>query len=120
MNNSFDIEKLDRRMPYTVPDGFFEKSYQRIMNATVYAGGTGHAKTSSRRRLTAIISSVAGAAAVVLVTILALQRGMPATADDVADDVVTAYIDNVVDNMSDEELDTWAEYTDPDMYLASY
>ncbi len=117
MNNDFNIEQLSRKMPYTVPDNFFEQSRQRILNATV------NAETSNKkriRRMTVIITSVAAMAAAVLLAVFAIQREMPQEATAITAAAVDAHVDDMIENMSDEELNVWAESTDPDMYLASY
>lgn len=117
MNNDFNIEQLSRKMPYTVPDNFFEQSRQRILDATVNAG-TG--KKKRIRRMTVIITSVAAMAAAVLLAVFAIQREMPQEATAITAAAVDAHVDDMIENMSDEELNVWAESTDPDMYLASY
>lgn len=117
MNNDFNIEQLSRKMPYTVPDNFFEQSRQRILNATV------NAETSNKkriRRMTVIITSVAAMAAAVLLAVFAIQREMPQEAPAITAAAMDAHVDDMIENMSDEELNVWAESTDPDMYLASY
>lgn len=120
MNDNFDIEKIGRQMPYRVPDGFFEHSYQKIMSVTVNAGSARKPRRAARRRLMAFISAVAGVAAVVLMALFALQREMPTDSEAASDEAVAEYISDIVNNMSDEELDNRIEYTDPDMYMASY
>lgn len=117
MNNDFNIEQLSRKTPYTVPDNFFEQSRQRILDATVNAG-TGRKKRT--RRMTVIITSVAAMAAAVLLAVFAIQREMPQDTPAITAAAVDAHVDDMIENMSDEELKTWAENTDPDMYLASY
>lgn len=119
MNDGFDIEKLDRRMPYKTPEGFFEKSYQDIMLATVNSGT--HTATRTRSRILTAIGAAISVAAVTLAAVFVMQRETPAADNStLGDEMITAHIDDIVDNMSDDELDSWTEYTDPDMYLASY
>lgn len=120
MNNEFDIEKLDRRMPYSIPEGFFEKSYQDIMRATI--NSSTHAVRKARSRILSIIGAVVSTAAVAMVAVFVMQHETPQTDSNNAqtDEMMTAHIDEIVDNMSDDELECWTEYTDPDMYLASY
>lgn len=108
MDSNFDIEKLDRRMPYKVPEGFFDKSYNDIMAATV-----------NKRRFVAMCTAMASAA-VVATAFFALQREMPADNTMSNDEHISAHIDTMVDDLSDEEIYNWVECTDPDMYLASY
>lgn len=117
MNNDFNIEQLSRKMPYTVPENFFEQSRQRILNATVNAE-TGNKKRT--RRMTVIITSVAAMAAAVLLAVFAVQREMPQDPPAITAAAMDAHVDDMIENMSDEELNIWAESTDPDMYLASY
>ena len=117
MNNDFNIEQLSRKTPYTVPDNFFEQSRQRILDATVNAE-TGKKKRT--RRMTVIITSVAAMAAAVLLAVFAVQREMPNDPPAITAAAMDAHVDDMIENMSDEELNVWAESTDPDMYLASY
>lgn len=117
MNNIIDIEKLSREMPYTVPDNFFELSRQRILDATV------NAKTRKRkatRRITAIVTSITAIAAATIIAVFVAQREMPQDTPTITAAVMDEYVNDMVENISDEELATWAENTDPDMYLASY
>lgn len=117
MNNDFDIEKLNRQMPYTVPDNFFEQSRKRILDATVNAKARKH---RTARRLTAIVASVTAIAAVTLLAVLAVQREMPQDSPAITAESVDAHVNDIMQGISDEELAIWAESTDPDMYLASY
>ncbi len=117
MNNDFNIEQLSRKTPYTVPDNFIEQSRQRILTATVNAEAKRRKRTT---RMTVIITSVAAMAAAVLLAVFAIQREMPQDTPAITAAAVDAHVDDMIENMSDEELKTWAENTDPDMYLASY
>lgn len=117
MNKDLNIEQLDRKMPYTVPDNFFEQSRMKILKATVNAESGSKKRT---RRLTAIITSAAAIAAAVLLAVFAIQREMPKDTPAMTAETVDAHVDDMIENISDEELNIWAENTDPDMYLASY
>ena len=116
MDSNFDIEKLDRQMPYKTPEGFFEKSYNDIMAATV---NSSEKNKTNRHRLVKICAAMASAAAVAM-AFFAVQREMPADNALANDEYISAHIDTMVDDLSDEEIYNWVECTDPDMYLASY
>ena len=34
MNNDFDFDKIGKRVPYRVPEGFFEEMQQNVMERT--------------------------------------------------------------------------------------
>lgn len=119
MENNWNIEQMERRMPYTVPEDFFENSYKKIMAATIN-DGKAKKKRNRTRKLVAIMTSVVGVAAVTMAAFFALQHEMPQDNTMHNEANISAHIDNMIDNMSDEELNSWTEYTDPDMYLASY
>ena len=55
MDKDFDFDKIGKRMPYTVPDGFFEKLEDRIAR---------EAKPRKNRGVTIALSSIAAAACV--------------------------------------------------------
>lgn len=117
MNSEFNIEKLSRQMPYTVPDNFFEQSKKKILDATVNAKAC---KQKVTRRLTVIITSITAVAAATLLAVFVMQREAPQDIPAVTADAMDAHVNDIIDNISDEELATWAENTDPDMYLASF
>lgn len=117
MNKDFNIENLDRKTPYTVPETFFDQSFRNIMDATVNKSQRSKRKKS---RMAAMVISIASVAAVMATAFFTLQREMPDETSTINETAVSAHVDKMMEDISDEELSGWAEYTDPDMYLASY
>jgi len=67
MTNDFDFNRVGKRMPYTIPDGFFDQMESNVMKEL---GNGSVAKTSKRRplrRIAALAVAVSAAAAVALV-----------------------------------------------------
>lgn len=64
MEKNFDFNKIGKRMPYTVPDGFFDELEQNVM----LKAGIGQTETVRRKRplmrvvITALTSAVAAVA----------------------------------------------------------
>ena len=88
-----DIDKLDRRMPYRVPDAFFDDLEDRIMAQTATPPAT--AKKKSLRRWL-IPTGIAAAVAAIMLTV----NIAPASLDD-----SESYLDIALafDNLSNDE-----------------
>ena len=93
-----DLEKMNKTLPYTVPEGFFEEMHGRLMDKTVNAQSSTLSLRSSHRRFwmsaAAVVLLIAG------VSFYALHRMEQADAALLADESVETY-------MSDDALDEW-------------
>ena len=96
MENSF--EKIGKKMPYTVPDGYFEQMHEQL------------SAIPRRQRRVVTFRWLAIAAAFVLVASVGFfslrQKPQVNTMADVAK------------SLSDEELASWIEFNDNDVFLA--
>lgn len=82
MTNEFDFNRVGKRMPYTVPDGFFDQMesnvWQEIQNKPVRI----EAKPAKQRSLLRIVAITAtAAAAAVVIAFLPTRTSSPDFAD---------------------------------------
>lgn len=93
-----NLNNIGKRMPYKVPEGFFEEMHGRLMDKTVNAQSSTLSLRSSHRRFwmsaAAVVLLIAG------VSFYALHRMEQADAALLADESVETY-------MSDDALDEW-------------
>ncbi|MCM1483302.1 MAG: hypothetical protein NC043_03130 [Muribaculaceae bacterium] len=79
MKTEFDFNKIGKREPYSVPDGYFDMLDHKIMTAAVAA----KSRIPVWRWVLTCVSSVA-AVAVIMVTFMAMpQKNISCTMDDV-------------------------------------
>ncbi|MGM9694133.1 MAG: hypothetical protein ACI3YC_03905 [Alloprevotella sp.] len=116
MSKGFDFEKVGKRLPYAVPDGFFDQLESQVFAATTENEAPRNEKerkksrfTIRRPRLLWTLSSVAAAAAVLL-TLLVLP---PKTTADSG----LADIENAFDNLSAADKDFLEEIQEEDIFL---
>lgn len=133
-----DFDKIGKKMPYRVPENFFEDMEREIMQNC-----TQEQPKPAVRRFTGL--KIAAAAAVLVLvsipayhfftgrdsasgarialtedTLKAQTEGKAMYAQTKADMVLSAYeenIDEYCETLSDEELDAWAEYYENDIFL---
>ena len=96
MEKSF--EKVGKTMPYTVPDGYFEQMHEQL------------SAIPGRQRRTMTLRWVSIAAAFVLVT----SVGFFALKQKPQDNTLA----DIVQSLSDEELASWIEFNDNDVFLS--
>lgn len=104
------LEKVGKKTPFTVPEGFFETMHSDIVKAVE--------KEQKRKHRATIITwamSAAAAIAIALISFSVLQpsTGIQSTQDMLADNNSDTYLTN----MSDEELDMWITLTNNDEFL---
>lgn len=96
---------IERRSPYTVPDGFFEQAEERL-----------HKEISRRRRLR-IVRLTASAAAVVAIVVAAGYSLRSAVSDDLSAATIQQIAEAPEKYMSDEELQQWVAFAESDIYF---
>ena len=121
MDKKFDFEKVGKRMPYTVPDGFFDKLEQDVMaeieqNATI--------QKKPRKRLLRFVGFAAAAAVAlfIVITIFPQKQETPAadfetvrlayselSAED-QEFLQEIYNDDLFINLEDEDTDYEGTY----------
>ena len=93
-----NLNNIGKRLPYKVPEGFFEEMHGRLMEKTVNAQSSTLSLHSYHRRFwmsaAAVVLLIAG------VSFYALHRMEQADAALLADESVETY-------MSDDALDEW-------------
>lgn len=101
MNKEYDFSRIGKRMPYTTPDGFFDKLQDDIWKEVKQNGpesGNGKAAPGAKTqaggrkpgRLRLVVSSVMAVAASVAL-VLALQTGFTGTGHVSTNDVDKAF-----------------------------
>lgn len=72
MNNEFDFDKIGKRMPYTVPDGFFAQMEQNVMQELELKADS---KPKSRRsRMRIGIGAITAIAASLMLLLIVNKR----------------------------------------------
>ena len=100
MDKQFNFEQVGKRMPYNVPDGFFDQLEQNVMAKTHPYSGRGWGW-----------GSLAAAAAIAL--FLVFTKGMPNdTTEDNFANVELAY-----NNLSNEDQEYLMEVYEEDVFL---
>ena len=95
-----NINNIGKRMPYKVPEGFFEEMHERLMDKTVKAQPSTISLQPTRKRYW--MSAAAAVLLIAGVSFYALQRTEQSDAALLADESVETY-------MSDDALDEWID-----------
>lgn len=109
------FEQAGRRMPYTMPEGFFDQLEQDVL-AEVGARRRDSGKPDAGRRhtLRVVFRTLSAAAAVIALAFVVMKTrtGGPALAQDSFESVELAY-----NNLSAEDQDFLLEVYDEDVFL---
>ena len=117
MEENYDFSRIGKQMPYTVPDGFFEKLEEDVVGAWNEECGMRNEDTSAAKRAKvvrmAVRAAIAVAACIALLLIVkkALPQGQDAAADDF-DSVELAF-----NNLSTEDQDYLLEVYQEELLL---
>ena len=98
MEQNYDFSNIGKKMPYTVPDNFFDKLEENVMNE-VKAQPTTKKKGSVIRM--AIRTALAVAACVAL--FLVVKKALPQGEDSITDDFTS--VELAFNNLSTEDQD---------------
>ena len=96
-----EFENIGKKMPYTVPDGYFDAMHEKL------------AAIPGRQRRNLVIRWVSAAAAIVLVASVAFFTLRPRPQETLLSDIMLQY----EQSLSDEELDSWVEFSENDVFL---
>ena len=116
MDNQFNFDKIGKRMPYTVPDDFFDTLEQNVMTEV---------KSKKRGRTIRIaLGAVLGAAAAIalIVTVnkfMVKDAANPATEIDMEQAYCNAEV-SAFSNLSDEDKDYLVEVYEEDIFINNY
>jgi hypothetical protein len=120
MEENYDFSRIGKQMPYTVPDGFFEKLEEDVVGAWNEECGMRNEDTSAAKRAKvvrmAVRAAIAVAACIALLLIVkkALPQGQDAAADDF-DSVELAF-----NNLSTEDQYYLLEVYQEEQFLDNY
>ena len=112
MEQNYDFSKIGKQMPYTVPDGFFDRLEEKVMDEV-------KAKPARKKAIAirmAIRAAIAVAACIALLLVIkkALPQGQDATTD---------YFENVelaFNNLSTDDQDYLLEVYQEEQFLDNY
>ncbi|MDD5871253.1 MAG: hypothetical protein PUC77_07195 [Bacteroidales bacterium] len=96
---------IDKRTPYTVPEGFFEQAGERL------------SKEISRRRRLRFVRLTASAAAVVAIVVAVGYSLRRAASDDLSAAAIQQIAEAPEKYMTDEELQQWVAFAESDIYF---
>ena len=120
MEENYDFSRIGKQMPYTVPDGFFEKLEEDTMGAWNEECGMRNEDTSAAKKAKVVrmavraVIAVAACIALLLIVKKALPQGQDAAADDF-DSVELAF-----NNLSTEDQDYLLEVYQEEQFLDNY
>ena len=95
----------DRRIPYTVPDDFFESAAERLREEI------------ARRRRMRIVRLTASAAAVFAIVFAAGYSFHRGANDDLSATTIQQIAEAPEQYMTDEELQQWVAFAESDIYF---
>ena len=96
---------IDRRIPYTVPDDFFESAAERLREEIA---------RRRRMRIVRLTASAAAVFAIVFATGYSLYR---AANDDLSATTIQQIAEAPEQYMTDEELQQWVAFAESDIYF---
>ena len=109
MDKQFDFKQVGKRMPYTVPEGFFDEMEKNVM-AEIKAD---RPQKKARTIKKAVRTMIAAAAAIALFLVVTKQQPKDATVSQ--DDF--AYVELAYNNLSSEDQEYLQEIYEEDIFL---
>ena len=112
MDKQFNFEQLGKRMPYNVPDGFFEQLEQNVM-VEVTAGNIATEKPKQKARTVKMTFRILLTAAAAVALFFVVTKNMPSdTTEDSFANVELAY-----NNLSPEDQEVLIEIYEEDVFM---
>ena len=110
MEQNYDFSKIGKQMPYTVPDGFFDKLEENVMNEV-------KAQPAKTKKATIIRMAIRTAIAVAacIAMFLVVKKVLPQGQDAVADDFEN--VELAFNNLSTEDQDYLLEVYQEELFL---
>ena len=110
MEQNYDFSRIGKQMPYTVPDGFFDKLEENVMNEV-------KAQTAKTKKATVIRMAIRAAIAVAacIALFLVVKKVLPQGQDAVADDFEN--VELAFNNLSTEDQDYLLEVYQEELLL---
>ena len=113
MEQNYDFSKIGKQMPYTVPDGFFDKLEEDVMNEVKAQSAKTKKATVIRMAIRAAIA-VAACIALFLVVKKVLPQGNDTTTDDFEN------VELAFNNLSTDDQDYLLEVYQEEQFLDNY
>ena len=109
MEQNYDFSRIGKQMPYTVPDGFFDKLEENVMNEVK--------AQPARKKATVIRLAIRAAIAVAacIAMFLVVKKVLPQGQDAVADDFEN--VELAFNNLSTEDQDYLLEVYQEEQFL---
>ena len=124
MDKQFDFEQVGKKMPYNVPDGFFDQLEQSVM-AEVTAGNIATEKPKQKARTVKMTFRILLAAAAAVALFFVVTKNMPtddtqADTFEIASHTPTFRWENVelaYNNLSPEDQEYLMEIYEEDVFM---
>ena len=110
MEQNYDFSRIGKQMPYTVPDGFFDKLEENVMNEV-------KAQTAKTKKATVIRMAIRAAIAVAacIALFLVVKKVLPQGQDAAIDDFEN--VELAFNNLSIEDQDYLLEVYQEELLL---
>ena len=122
MDKEYNLESVGKRMPYSLPNGFFDKMQARVLAEVENEEQLKAERKKHRHRARLVrlyLSAAAVAASICLVVVLSKSYWVDGTSrDSSAASVNTAQVDKAYDNLSTEEQEELNATYANDVYLS--
>ena len=112
MEQNYDFNKIGKQMPYTVPDGYFSKLEDSVME--VWSENTSAAK-AKRAKVVRMAIRAALAVAACIALFLIVRQTLPKGQDTVADDFDK--VELAFNNLDTEDQDYLLEVYQEELFL---
>ena len=112
MEQNYDFNKIGKQMPYTVPDGFFSKLEDSVME--VWSENTSAAK-AKRAKVVRMANRAVLAVAACIALFLIVRQTLPKGQDTVADDFDK--VELAFNNLDTEDQDYLLEVYQEELFL---
>ena len=113
MEQNYDFSKIGKQMPYTVPDGFFDKLEENVMKE-VKAQPVPNRKATVVRIAIRTALAIAACIALLLVVKKALPQGNDTSTDDFEN------VELAFNNLSTDDQDYLLEVYQEEQFLDNY
>ena len=109
MDQNYDFSRIGKQMPYTVPDGFFEKLEENVMNEVK--------AQSAKKKATIVRMAIRAALAIAacIALFLVVKEVLPLGHDTVTDDFEN--VELAFNNLSTEDQDYLLEVYQEELIL---
>lgn len=119
MEQNYDFSRIGKQMPYTVPDGFFEKLEDSVMEKwiedAVSAGESDKAGSTKKAKVIRMALRAAIAIAVCFALFLVVKKVLPQGQDTTLDDFDS--VELAFNNLSTEDQDYLLEVYQEELIL---